>query len=31
MNPLAWVLIAFPAYLFVKGRFVDYVKLAGAK
>lgn len=30
MNPFGWILIALPFYLFVKGRLVDYLKLAGA-
>lgn len=29
MNPLSWTLIAFPVYLLVRGKFVDYLKLAG--
>lgn len=29
MNALSWALIAFPAYLLVRGKFVDYLKLAG--
>jgi len=28
MSPFTWVLIAFPVFLFVNGKFVDYVKLA---
>jgi hypothetical protein len=27
MNPLGWVLLAFPVYLFRNGRFVDYLNL----
>lgn len=27
-NPLSWVLLLVPAYLFAKGRFVDYLVLA---
>jgi len=28
MSSFTWLLIAFPVYLFVNGKFVDYVKLA---
>ena len=31
MTAFSWVLLAFPIYLFTKGRFVAYVELAGAK
>lgn len=31
MNAFSWVLLAFPVYLFVNGKFVDYLKLAGKK
>jgi hypothetical protein len=30
MKPLTWVLLAFPIYLFIKGRGVAYLKLAGS-
>lgn len=30
MSPLSWILIAFPFYLFVKGKAVAYIKLAGS-
>lgn len=28
MSPFVWLLLAFPLYLLVRGRFSDYVKLA---
>lgn len=27
MNPLFWVLLSYPAYLFAQGRFVDYLRM----
>ena len=29
MNGFTWLLLAFPIYLFAKGRFVNYVTLTG--
>lgn len=29
-NGFTWLLLAFPVYLLARGRFVTYVKLAGA-
>lgn len=31
MNPLMWVIVAFPAYLLVNGRLVEYLQLMGGK
>lgn len=28
MNPLSWILLAFPVYLLIKGRIPDYINLA---
>lgn len=27
-NPLSWLLLSLPVYLFARGRFVDYLSLA---
>ncbi len=29
MNSFSWVLLSLPVFLLAKGRFVDYLKLAG--